>query len=363
MVAVDLKLVLFFILILLLLVFGLGWVLALRQTKVGKRELAVWQTFPLGVIVLTSAEKVLFVNHIAERLLQVEGKLEETAVYKQLLEKFEKNVAVQQFPLVISSEISLDVWSGSFAACRFLFLRDMSEQRRREMALHLYWSNVSHELRTPLTSILSHLEVSRSENVPPDVQQHSLDIVYQQTQRLNNLIYSTLELGRLQAATQLDKIQVDIILIAEEAIAELILLAEAKEIGLDFHFSPPIPSVLGNPDKLKQLFINLLDNALKYCQAGDTVTVSLAVIADDVQCCVKDTGVGIPAEHLSQLTQQFYRVRRDVPGSGLGLAIVAEIVRQHNGRLHITSQTEGDERGTAVTFTIPISQITDHSNE
>ena len=360
MLVVDLKFVLFVCFVLLALAFGLGWMIARRQNGFGIRELAVWQTFPLGVVVLSSAEKVLFVNRTAARLLQVEGEFGETAVYTQLLEKIEKNAAVQQFPLVISSEISLDVWSGSFATHRFLFLRDMSAQRRREMALHLYWSNVSHELRTPLTSILSHLELSRSENVPSDVQQHSLGIVYQQTQRLNNLVYSTLELGRLQATTQLDKIQVDMVLIAEEAIAELILLAEGKDIGLDFHFTPPIPAILGNPDKLKQIFVNVLDNALKYCQAEDTILVSLTATAGDVQCTIKDSGTGIPNEHLSRLTQQFYRVRRDVPGSGLGLAIVAEIVRQHNGRLEITSQTEGDDRGTAVTFTIPISQMTDH---
>ena len=150
------------------------------------------------------------------------------------------------------------------------------------------------------------------------------------------------------------KISVDIILVAEEAVAELILLAEMGSIGLNFHFDPPIPPVLGNPDKLKQLFINLLDNAIKYCQSGDSITVSLTAIADTVQCQIADTGAGIPAEHLPRLTQQFYRARRDVPGSGLGLAIVDEIVRQHNGRLQITSHTEGEERGTAVIFTLPI---------
>jgi signal transduction histidine kinase len=111
---------------------------------------------------------------------------------------------------------------------------------------------------------------------------------------------------------------------------------------------------LGNPDKLKQLFINLLDNALKYCQPGDSITVSLTAVHETVQCQVADTGAGIPAEHLPRLTEQFYRGRRDVPGSGLGLAIVAEIVRQHNGRLSITSHTEGAEKGTAVVFTLPI---------
>jgi two-component system phosphate regulon sensor histidine kinase PhoR len=149
-----------------------------------------------------------------------------------------------------------------------------------------------------------------------------------------------------------DKTKVDIILIAEEAISALILPAEAQEINLDFYCDSPIPPVLGNADKLKQLFINLLDNAMKYCQPGDSVSVSLAVESDAVRCEVRDTGSGVAEEHLLQLTEQFFRVRRDVPGSGLGLAIVDEIVRQHNGRLTIQSRTE-PPTGTAVTFTLP----------
>lgn len=314
-------------------------------------------------MVVVDLKLILFVCFLAlalsfwsgstKRLLQVEDALETTAVFRHLLQKLERDTAVQHFPLNLPTETTVEVWIGSFAAYRLILLRDVSQQRQREIELHLYWSSVSHELRTPLTSILSHLEISRSENVPADVQQHSLNIAWQQTKRLNTLIYSTLELGRLRALTQLDKIPVDMVLVAEEAVAELILRAEAEDIGLDFHFTPPIPLVLGNPDKLKQVLINVLDNALKYSQPGGLVTVSLEAVPEGVQCQIVDTGEGIPAQHLPRLTQQFYRARRDVPGSGLGLAIVEEIVRQHNGRLHITNRTEGDNRGTAVSFTLP----------
>lgn len=354
MVVVDLKLILFLCFLALALSFWLGWVISRRRALFNEAQLAIWQTFPLGFILLAASGHVQFANSSAKRLLQVEDALETTAVYAHLLQKLERDTAVQHFPLTLPTETTLEVWIGSFAAYRLILLRDVSQQRQRELDLHLYWSSVSHELRTPLTSILSHLEISRSENVPADVQQHSLNIAWQQTKRLNTLIYSTLELGRLRAAAQLDKIPVDMVLVAEEAVAELILRAEAEAIGLDFHFTPPIPLVLGNPDKLKQVLINVLDNALKYSQPGGLVTVSLEAVTEGVQCQIVDTGEGIPAQHLPRLTQQFYRARRDVPGSGLGLAIVDEIVRQHNGRLHIESISEGTQTGTTITFTLPI---------
>lgn len=113
-------------------------------------------------------------------------------------------------------------------------MRDLTEQRQRDIELQLYWGKISHELRTPLTSMLSHLELSRSPNISPELQAHSLEIVHQQTQRLTKLIQSTLELGRLKTSQPFDKTKVDIILIAEEAISALILLAEAQGINLDF---------------------------------------------------------------------------------------------------------------------------------
>ncbi|MCD4738407.1 MAG: HAMP domain-containing histidine kinase [Anaerolineae bacterium] len=354
MLIVDFKLTLFSFLLLLGGLLALVWIVARRRPWFDDDQVAVWQSFPLGIILLSPSNRLRFANRSAYRLLHAEPDVTATTSYAQLLQKIEADMSVQHFPLSLSPRLILDVWVGPLGASRLILLRDVSEQRRREKDSQLYWSSVSHELRTPLTSILSHLEVSRSENVPVEVQAHSLEIAHQQTQRLSNLIHGTLALERLKALAHLDKISVDIILVAEEAIAELILLAEAKSIGLDFHYHPPIPPVLGNPDKLKQLFINLLDNAIKYCQPGDSVTVSLTTLEDSVQCRVADTGAGIPAEHLPHLTQQFYRVRRDVPGSGLGLAIVAEIVRQHDGRLQIESYTEGDDKGTVIIFTLPI---------
>ncbi len=348
----ELKTALFWVIVVLIIIVWLVWREASSQPLFDFKQSSVWQTFPFGIIILSPTLAVRFANRTAYRLLKASGELTESEGYGRLLQKIKRDSALQHFPLSFSKDIIVDVWVGPVGNARLIFLRDLSEQRQHEIELQLYWGKISHELRTPLTSILSHLEVSRSANISPDLQAHSLEIVHQQTQRLTKLIHSTLELGRLKISQPFDKTKVDIILIAEEAIAALILLAEAQAINLDFFCDTPIRPILGNADKLKQVFINLLDNAMKYCQPGDSVSVSLAVDGDGVRCEVRDTGSGVAEAYLPQLTQQFFRVRRDVPGSGLGLAIVEEIVRQHNGRLTITSSTE-PPTGTAVTFSLP----------
>jgi two-component system phosphate regulon sensor histidine kinase PhoR len=349
---VDLKLALFWVIIILIIMVWLVWRGASSQPVFDLRQSSIWQTFPFGLIVLSPTLTVRFANRAAYRLLQVSEELTESEGYGRLLQKIKHDSSLQHFPLTLAQDAVVDIWIGPIGNARLIFLRDLTEQRQRDIELQLYWGKISHELRTPLTSMLSHLELSRSPNISPELQAHSLEIVHQQTQRLTKLIQSTLELGRLKTSHPFDKAKVDIILIAEEAISTLILLAEAQSINLDFFCDTPIPPVLGHADKLKQVFINLIDNAMKYCQPGDSVSVSLAVEGDGVRCEVRDTGSGVAEEHLPQLTQQFYRVRRDVPGSGLGLAIVDEIVRQHNGRLTIQSRTN-PPTGTAVTFTIP----------
>lgn len=353
MMMIDLKLLLFGVIVALIFMFWLGWHGASSQPIFDFEQSSIWQTFPFGLIILSPALRVRFANRAASRLLAASGGLGASEHYGRLLQKIKRDSSLQQFQLTLSTDSLVDVWIGSIGNGRLIFLRDLSEQRQREMQLQLYWGKISHELRTPLTSILSHLEVSRSQNITPELQARSLEIVHQQTQRLTNLVQGTLELGRLKLSQPFDKSSVNLILIAEEAISALILLTEAQEINLDFICDTSIPAVWGNPDKLKQAFTNLLDNAMKYCQPGDSITVSLAIEGGLVRCEVRDTGGGIAEEHLAQLTEQFYRVRRDVPGSGLGLAIVDEIVRQHNGRLTITSSTK-PPTGTAIIFTLPI---------
>jgi two-component system phosphate regulon sensor histidine kinase PhoR len=154
--------------------------------------------------------------------------------------------------------------------------------------------------------------------------------------------------------------------LVEAVVAQLHADALAKEVEVSVEVSveasvesgATLPAVLGHADRLKQVFLNLLDNSIKYARPGDRVTVTLAGEAGAVACAVCDTGPGIAEEHLPHVTRRFYRaVPSGMPGSGLGLALAAEIVRQHGSHLMVESRTgsqsTGEKTGTCVRFVLP----------
>lgn len=351
MFVIDLKLAIYLFILLLL---GIIWVVWQFRPEHDENETAVWHNFPFGVILLSNDNQFKFANEKATRLLQAQPhQLAATTTFQQLVQNLQSNMATEQFNLHLPNDATITAWSGLFGKTRLIVLQDHSDQRKREHELQLFWGGISHELRTPLTSILAHAEVARSLDTNDEIQQHSLTIIQQQANRLVKLVQNALTLGRLKATDMMEKTAVNIIIIAEEAIAELILFAESNNVDLSLSCEASIPHALGNHDKLKQVFISLLDNALKYCTSGDNITVSLSVKENYIECEIADTGSGIPAEHLACITQQFYRVRRDVAGSGLGLAIVEEIISQHGGTLMIESESTGQQTGTNIQFTIP----------
>jgi signal transduction histidine kinase len=152
---------------------------------------------------------------------------------------------------------------------------------------------------------------------------------------------------------QIEKRPLDLLLVVEAAVAEVILLAEAKNIAISFETTGALPHVFGDSDKLKQALLNVLDNSIKYSRPGDQIQVLLAAETDGVRVTVSDTGPGIPVEHLPRITERFYRIDGKGMGKGLGLAIVAEILRLHDTQLEIKNVNEGDETGVSISFLLP----------
>ena len=170
--------------------------------------------------------------------------------------------------------------------------------------------------------------------------------------RLVNLM---LELGRLETSAEIGRRPVDLLALVEQAIAYTIPQAEEREIALSLQADTPLPPVVGDADRLMQVFLNLLDNVVKHCRPGDRAVVSLERVEEGIACAVRDTGPGIPTEHLSYIPRRFYRAApQAVEGSGLGLALVEEILRRHGSRLEIESRTEGEETGTCARFVLPV---------
>ena len=241
-----------------------------------------------------------------------------------------------------------------------MVLHDVTELRRLEQVRTEFVANVSHELRTPLTAIHGYLEtllggaLEERENA-----RRFLDIVFRHTERLGRLLddltdLSNIELGRV--ALRLEPVRLDEVV--DSVLAIIAPRAEAGRVALAAEIPAELPRVHADRDRLAQILINLVDNAVKYTPEGGRVTVSARPGADGrLEVAVADSGVGIPPADLPRITERFYRVdkarSRELGGTGLGLAIVKHLVLAHDGTLGIES-TPG--RGTTVRVTLPAAQ-------
>ncbi|MBN1484869.1 MAG: HAMP domain-containing protein [Chloroflexia bacterium] len=218
-------------------------------------------------------------------------------------------------------------------------------------------ANVSHELRTPLSSIKGLLETLRGGAVDdPQVRDPFLETADRETDRLIRLVNDLLLLSRVDsAALELRRRPVDLAGLVQAAWRRLAQRAQEKGASLLLQTAPELPPAWGDPDRLLQVLVNLLDNALKYSPPDSAVTVRIGEEPDGLlRLQVEDRGCGIPEEALQHIGERFYRVERDRSrgegGSGLGLAIARSLVQAHGGRLWLQS-SEGV--GTTVSLTLP----------
>jgi len=226
-----------------------------------------------------------------------------------------------------------------------IVFHDITEFKKLEKIKTDLVVNVSHELRTPLTAIKGYVE-TLEEEIEGD-SKHYLDIIKRHTDRLINIVADLLLLSELEekGLTQineevnLEKLVKDVFKIFEQ---------KSKEKGLKLNLiCEGNPVVEGDAFKLEQMFINLVDNAIKYTEKGE-VLVCLKQADEEVIIKVKDTGIGIPKEHLDRIFERFYVVDKSrskkLGGTGLGLSIVKHIVLLHNGKIDVKSSPgEGTE--------------------
>ncbi|RPH78496.1 MAG: sensor histidine kinase, partial [Candidatus Rokuibacteriota bacterium] len=239
-----------------------------------------------------------------------------------------------------------------------LVIDDVTELRRLEHVRTEFIANVSHELRTPLTAIQGYLETLLGGAL--EEREHArrfVEIAFRHTERLGRLLNDLTDLSNIE----LGKVSLRLAPLPLRPVVDSVLeLVAAKardgQVTLHAEVSEAI-GVQADHDRLVQILINLVDNAVKYTPAGGTVTVRARPTAEGrVEIGVSDTGVGIPRADLPRLTERFYRVdkarSRELGGTGLGLAIVKHLVLAHAGDLAIDSE-EG--RGTTVRVLLPAS--------
>ena len=232
-----------------------------------------------------------------------------------------------------------------------LLMLDITERFAAEESRREFTANVSHELKTPLTSISGFAEIIRDGIAQPGDVPHFAGMICREAARLMSLVNDILELSRLdEKQSPGPKEPVSLLSLLREIQEELALAAQQK--GQTLTVSGDEAAILGYPLLLREMFFNLMDNAVKYTPEGGEIRATVQSDGDNVICAISDNGIGIPPEHQPHVFERFYRVdkshSRQTGGTGLGLAIVKHGAQIHQAKLSLSSQ-EG--QGTTVQLT------------
>ncbi len=222
-----------------------------------------------------------------------------------------------------------------------LIIEDITQLKKLENMRRDFVYNVTHELKTPLTSIRGFIDTLKSGAMKEEaVANRFLDIIDIEAERLFSLIQDILILQEIESKREFERVPSDLNECVNAVIELLHPEIQDSPIQIIFEPQPYLKPFYCNPDRMKQLLINLLDNAIKYTEEG-TITVSLKEEENDLILSVKDTGIGIEKEYLARIFERFYRVdkgrSRKQGGTGLGLSIVKHIVELYNGNIQLNS--------------------------
>lgn len=235
-------------------------------------------------------------------------------------------------------------------------INDMAEElSQSEKLKNDFISSVSHELRTPLTAIKGWAEtLSTGEAADPALLQKGMHVIIGETERLSQMVEELLDFSRIQSG-RFNLVKDNLDIIAELSDAVLMFTERIKREQMTLLYSEPdyLAMVYGDRNRLRQVFVNIIDNAIKYSNPGDTITIGVGRADGKVIISIQDTGCGIKEEDLPKIKAKFYKANSTRRGSGIGLAVADEIVSQHSGTLDILSK---EHAGTTVVITLPSAE-------
>ena len=246
-------------------------------------------------------------------------------------------------------------------AALVLVAQDVTEMRRLEGLRREFVGNVSHELKTPLTSIQGLVETLLGGALEdPAHNRRFVTLIEEDAKRLARLIDDLLELSQIESkAIPLQVKPVDVRTLLAELAERFRQPAQERQVSLDVALAADTPRVPADPERLRQVFVNLLDNAIKFNAPGGRVTVSAERRDGVLRVAIQDTGIGIPPADLPRIFERFYRVdkarSRQMGGTGLGLSIVKHLVELHRGTVEVESRPG---RGSVFTVCLPLGPAT-----
>ncbi|NLI58789.1 two-component system histidine kinase PnpS [Acetivibrio saccincola] len=320
-----------------------------------------------GIVAVDRNKKIILINRMAGDFLGVS--LQKGVIGKNMLERIRNNqlnniikeTFINNRPLesgyINMEDKILKLYTspvkprteGEETVGVIVFIQDVTKIRKLEKIRTEFVSNVTHELKTPITSIRGFIETLKDGAINnKQVAMRFLDIIDIEAERLHVLIDDILLLSEIETKqTALRSENINIKSLGDEVISIVQSIADEKEVTLYNQVTKDI-FIKGDKNRLKQLFLNLVDNAIKYNVKGGRVTIDAYKDEGKMVIKIKDTGIGIDYKHLPRLFERFYRVdkgrSRDLGGTGLGLSIVKHIVNLYNGNVKVNSKLgEGTE--------------------
>ena len=338
----------------------------LRQVEEERNKLGtLFQHMTDGMVAFDSAGVLLEFNPAAEVML--DRKMEDGLRYTDIFPE----VQVRQEDLAQDGKsIEIDYAAGPrflkiyFAPIRLgaegkglmAVLHDVTEQRKLDDSRREFVANVSHELRTPLTNVRGYAETLMSaDDIDRDIQMRFLGVISSEADRMTRIVKDLLTLTRLDYNRMEMHMQpMDLRELGQKAAEAMEGQASGQGLTLTCTLPEEMPQVLGDAERIQQVIINIITNAIKYNKPQGSIAITGGVEGDQVFLRVEDTGIGVPKADLERLFERFYRVdkarSRESGGTGLGLAIAKQIVESHGG--HIGFESEYG-KGSVVTLYLP----------
>jgi two-component system, OmpR family, phosphate regulon sensor histidine kinase PhoR len=351
-----------------------------RATEINERRLQeneerfrrTISALPEGIVLVDASLQIDWCNPVAEEHLGVRLSADQGLRVTNLVRdpEFVNYMTSAHFesPLVFRPlarpGIALEVRVVDFEPARAIIItRDITQRERVDAVRRDFIANVSHELRTPLTVVSGFLEMLLdAEPESAATRKHHLSLMHEQAQRMSRLVEDLLTLSRLESR---ESLIVDDVVDVRQLVHEV--GDEARVLSGGRHrteVDAPAAFVRGSRDELRSAFGNLVSNAIRYTPAGGHIKLRWREAGGEGRFEVEDTGIGIAPEHLSRLTERFYRVdksrSRETGGTGLGLAIVKHILLRHGGRLDIASEVGVGSTFSAVLPAERVIAVVDH---
>ena len=323
-----------------------------------------------GVVAFSPAGLVIHSNPAASQMLS--RSMDPTTSFQDL---FAEDAAFDQIltlkrPQYLEAqktvgERELELFMAPYSADQapggvMVVIHDVTEQRRSEQARREFVANVSHELRTPLTNIKSYAEtvIAAGDELPPELHNNFMGVIVSEADRMTRIVQDLLTLSKIDYGKMEMNVSRFSFSKAVRSVYEAVALnAESHGHTLTFSCEENMPDVDGDRERIEQVIMNIVSNAIKYTPDGGKIAITAATSGRNVFVRISDNGIGIPEKDLPRLFERFYRVdkarSRESGGTGLGLSIAKEILNQHKGDIRIES-VYGE--GTDVTITLPAAR-------